>query len=218
MGYINATTELVVAFSNFAWPLTLIGMVVWFRKSIAELFGVIKRQINLGASVKYGDLELNGIKIENAQEISGDIFEIVGADQELLAQRDKIYAQQKNIFLVHRAIKTTEFHDKNGLPIFDISLYLITHKTYGALNDVKYVEYYLGKHFRTPLSKYGMKFVVKNSKDGFAVRTTAYGPGLCEARIYFHDGTIAIVNRYMDFEGSGYKYDPNDDGNIRNGK
>ena len=67
MGYINATTELVVAFSNFAWPLTLIGMVVWFRKSIAELFGVIKRQINLGASVKYGDLELNGIKIENAQ-------------------------------------------------------------------------------------------------------------------------------------------------------
>jgi hypothetical protein len=169
----------------------------------------------MGASLKYGALELHGIKIDSAQELKSGVFDKSGADKELFESRDAIYRLQKNIFLVHRAIKTSELHERNGLPIYDISIYLVGHKNYGALNDVKYVEYYLGEYFKSPLSKYGAKFVVKNSKDGFAVRTTAYGPVLCQARIYFHDGTSVIANRYIDFEGSGYKFVPNNDESMQ---
>ena len=45
-----------------------------------------------------------------------------------------------------------------------------------------------------------------NGNDGFAVRLSAYGPTLCVARVRFHDGTEATLTRYLDFEGTGYKY------------
>jgi len=48
--------------------------------------------------------------------------------------------------------------------------------------------------------------VVKNGTDNFAVRTNAYGPMLCEARIVFHDGSEKTVSRYLDFEGTGYRF------------
>jgi hypothetical protein len=214
MEWFKTINEIVVALSNYAWPATFVGLALWFKGPIRELFGVLKQQIQMGATVKYGALELNGIKLDAGPAIDGGVFEIVGADEELFKSRDDIYRKQKNIFLVHRALKTTQFHERNGLPIYDVSIYLICHKNYGALNEIRYVEYYLGKHFRTPLSRYGSKFIVKNSKDGFAVRTTMYGPGLCDARIYFHDGSTAVLNRYMDFEGSGYRFDPNNDGNV----
>lgn len=33
-----------------------------------------------------------------------------------------------------------------------------------------------------------------------------YGPTLCEALIVFHDGTESHVSRYLDFEGTGYRF------------
>jgi len=53
-----------------------------------------------------------------------------------------------------------------------------------------------------------MKYVVENGSDGFAVRINAYGPILYEARIIFHGQAEATVSRYLDFEGTGYRFAP----------
>ena len=54
--------------------------------------------------------------------------------------------------------------------------------------------------------EYGTKYIVENGTDGFAVKTNGYGPMLCEARIIFHDGTETTVSRYLDFEGTTYRF------------
>ena len=71
---------------------------------------------------------------------------------------------------------------------------------------MKEVHYYFGQHFGLKQNEYGTQFIVKNGTDNFAVRTNAYGPTLCEARIIFHDGTNTNVSRYLDFEGTGYRF------------
>ena len=110
------------------------------------------------------------------------------------------------MFLVHRVRVTGLFHPFNKLPTYDITVYLISHKNFGHLNDVKEVQYYFGQHFGLKKSEYGTKFIVTNGTDNFAVRTNAYGPTLCEALIVFHDGTESHVSRYLDFEGTGYRF------------
>ena len=74
------------------------------------------------------------------------------------------------------------------------SVYLIAHKNFGHVNEVRQVEYYFGQHFRLRKSEYGTKYIVENGTDGFAVKTNAYGPMLCEARIIFHDGTETTIS------------------------
>jgi hypothetical protein len=71
---------------------------------------------------------------------------------------------------------------------------------------VREVQYYFGQHFGLKQSQYGTKFVVENGSDGFAARVNAYGPMLCEARILFHDGSETTVSRYLDFEGTDYRF------------
>jgi hypothetical protein len=206
---LKVATELLGALSGYAWPVAVVGLVVWFRKAILGIFDAVKRHISLGASLKYGDLELRGIRLENFPLISGAEYERIAADKNLLEARDTLYKRQKNVFLVHRSKQTEEIHPGTGLPVYDLSIYLITHKNYGALNDIKRVEYYLGKYFGKSVSEFGTKYIVRNSNNGFGIRTTAYGPTLCEARVVFHDDTETIMNRYLDFEGSGYRFDPN---------
>lgn len=92
------------------------------------------------------------------------------------------------------------------LPTFDVSVYLLPHKNFGRMNDVRQVEYYFGQHFGLTQSAYGTKFIVENGSDDFAVRVNAYGPMLCEARIVFHDGVETTVSRYLDFEGTSYRF------------
>jgi hypothetical protein len=208
-GCLKILTEFLTAVSGFAWPVVAVGLIIWFRGELTDVIKAIKRRIDRGDPFKLGSFELSGIKLENFPLAGGSEYERVAADKNLLQAREDLYKRQKNVFLVHRQKKTDDLHTATGQPIYELSIYLITHKNYGALNDIKQVEYYLGKYFGKSVSQYGTKYVVKNSNDGFGIRTTAYGPTLCEARIAFHDGSETIVTRYLDFEGSGYRFDPN---------
>ncbi|MBY5867380.1 pYEATS domain-containing protein [Rhizobium leguminosarum] len=209
MSGVSAVTELLKALAEFSWPAAVALILWWFHAPLRGILDALKAQIWRGASVKYGEIELHGIQLDNFPLAAGSVYEKVGADDQLLSARHEVYRLQKNVFLVHRAVKTQEVHKGTGKASYDISVYLIAHKSYGALNDVQRVEYYFGKYFDRKTYSNGAKYIVKNSKNGFAVRTTAYGPTLCEARLYFHDGSSAMVNRYLDFEGSGYEFDPN---------
>jgi hypothetical protein len=165
----------------------------------------LRQQIASGAALKWKDFEFKGVDV-SVFDRDGLSYAQEPADKAIFDQREKNYSDTKCLFLVHRAKPTGLFHSVNGLPTYDISVYLVPHKSFGQYNDVREVQYYFGRHFGLSLSEFGTKYVVKNGTDGFAAKINAYGPTLCEARVIFHDGTEATLSRYLDFEGLGYRF------------
>lgn len=198
--------KLVEAASGFAWPILLAFVVWYFRTQIAALFQLLRQQLASGVAVKWRDFEFKGFNIESFDSRSGSEYRQVAAEKSVVDERDRIYKRNKNLFLVHRVRPTGQDHSITGLPTFDVSVYLMPHKNYGYMNDVREVEYYFGRHFGLKQAEFGTKFIVRNGSDNFAVRVNAYGPMLCEAHLLFHDGSKAIVNRYLDFEGTIYSF------------
>jgi poly(A) polymerase Pap1 len=77
--------------------------------------------------------------------------------------------------------------------LYDILIYLIPHKD-ATLAPVTKVEYYFGKYWDDQL------FLVTDRAHNFPIATSAYGPFVCTAELYFSDGTSCILSRYVDFE------------------
>jgi hypothetical protein len=198
--------SLLTFLGSIAWPATVIAVGYYLRDHINGGLVLLRQQIGRGASLKYKDFELLGVPLDSSSNIEGKGYTREPAEDQLLEKRDGIYKAQKNLFVVHRVKPTGEFHSENKLPIYEVLIYLFPHKSFGAINDVKMVEYYFGHYFGKSKSKNGTKYVVKNGSEAFAVKVTAYGPMLCEAKIIFQDGTETLTNRYLDFEGTGYKF------------
>jgi hypothetical protein len=198
--------NLLTALSGFAWPALVFAVGLYFRGEIKSLFLQFQRQLASGAALKWKDFEFRAIQIDPLDLRDGSQYVQEPADKNFFDRRHKSYEENKNLFLVHRVRPSGQFHQFNRLPTYDITVYLLSHKNFGHLNDVKEVQYYFGQHFGLKQSEYGTKFIVRNGIDNFAVRTNAYGPMLCEARIVFHDGTNTNVSRYLDFEGTGYRF------------
>jgi hypothetical protein len=192
---------------SIAWPITLLIIGYFAKDRVFDLLSALRRQILAGATFKFKDIEYKGVDLSDFEKMGNSSFVRESADDEILKRRNEIYAIRKNIFLVHRARESGKVHPVNGLPTYDISIYLIGHKSYGAINDIKEVQYFFGKYFGLNQSSNGTKYIVRNGTDGFAVSLNAYGPTLCEARVVFHDGTEALFDRYLDFEGTGYRFD-----------
>ncbi|RXH16588.1 hypothetical protein EAS56_06245 [Bradyrhizobium guangzhouense] len=198
--------NLLTALSGFAWPALLLVVLVYFRNELRSIALQFQRQLASGAALKWKDFEFRAIQIDVLDARQGSEYAQVPADKFLFEKRHKSYKENKNPFLVHRTSPSGQFHPFNKLPTYDITVYLLSHKNFGHLNDVKEVQYYFGHHFGLQQGEYGTKFVVKNGTDNFAVKTNAYGPMLCEARVVFHDGSETSVSRYLDFEGTGYRF------------
>lgn len=201
-------SKIVTALSSFAWP-GLVGFVLYkFRGEIGDFCRMFRRQIAVGASLKFRDFEFKGFNVSSFDSIDGTGFTQVEADKQVFDNRHRIYNSQRNLFLAHRTMPTGRVHSVTGLPTYDISVYLISHKNIGRLNDVREVQYYFGQHFGLKQFHYGTKYVVTNGNENFAVKINAYGPTLCEARVVFQDGAEVIFNRYLDFEGTDYRFQP----------
>jgi hypothetical protein len=121
-------------------------------------------------------------------------------DDNRYKERKSYYGPNRGIFLVHKLAPS-----KNPKQLYDILLYLIPHKD-ATLAPVQKVEYYFGR--------YGWKNRIFTSIDrasGFKISTSAYGPFVCTAKIYFTDSKDAMIWRYVDFEagalGSGIRND-----------
>jgi hypothetical protein len=183
-------------------------VVWWFRNELHSIFLLLRQQIAAGAAIKWRDFHFKGIDITSFDARDGTGYKQEVADKEIFDQRHASYARNKNQFLVHRVRPTGQIHSITNLPTFDISVYLVAHKNFGHLNDIRQVEYYFGQHFGLKTGEYGTKFIVENGTDGFAVKNNAYGPMLCEARIIFHDDTETTMSRYLDFEGTSYRFSP----------
>lgn len=197
------TADIITA---IAWPGAIVFIVLYFRKNLNRILGNLNFQLENGLNVKWKDFEFKGVSIFVDSKGQNDYYTVVEADQVLFQKRTEAYARHKNLMLVHRAKRTDKTHAGSGLDIYELSVYLIGHKSYGKINDVKSVEYYFGQHFGIKEYPYGYKYIIENGSEGFAVKITAYGPTLCEARIKYHDGREATLNRYLDFEGTGYQF------------
>lgn len=165
-----------------------------------------KQQLASGAALKWKDFEFKGQDLASFDRRDGTGYKQVPADDALYENRHQSYGTNRNLFLVHRVRPTGRTHSVTSLPTFDVSVYLISHKNFGHMNNVRRVEYYFGHHFGLKLGERGTKYVVENGTDGFAVLVNAYGPMLCEARIIFHDGMETTVSRYLDFEGTSSRF------------
>jgi hypothetical protein len=202
----EAFAKAIEALSGFAWPALILFAGFYFREQIQSLFQLARQQIASGAALKWKDFEFKGLDLASFDAWEGTGYCQEPADKSLFDKRHESYRINKNLFLVHRVRPTGQSHAITGLPTYDVSVYLIPHKNFGHLNDVREVQYYFGQHFGLNQSEYGTKFVVENGSDSFAVRVNAYGPTLCEARIVFHDGSETTVSRYLDFEGTDYRF------------
>jgi prokaryotic YEATS domain len=196
---------LILALSGFAWPALILAVGLYYRSNLNALLKLFQEQLASGAAVKWKDFEFRAIHID-ADAKDGTGYIQTKASEVFFQRRHKSYKNNKNLFLVHRIKPTGALHPFNQLPTYDITVYLVSHKNFGHLNDVKEVHYYFGQHFGLKSGEYGTTYIVSNGTDSFAVRTNAYGPMLCEALIVFHDGTESHVSRYLDFEGTGYRF------------
>lgn len=114
-------------------------------------------------------------------------------------QRDRLYVENRNLFLIHTWRPST----RKG-QVADISIRLTEHVRRGPkagqasterpLVDglVEKVEYDLGSSFRT--------FEKHNAEANFKLDISAYGPTMCFAKVYFTDNYPPItLYRYLDF-------------------
>jgi hypothetical protein len=196
----------LTALSGFAWPALVLFVGAYFRREIRSILVFAKQQLASGAALKWKDFEFKGLDLAAFDRRDGTGYTQVPADAALLEKRHASYKTNKNLFLVHRVRATGRVHTVTSLPTYDVSVYLIPHKNFGHLNDVREVQYYFGHHFGLRLGQQGTKYVVENGTDGFAVVVNAYGPMLCEARVIFHDGSETVISRYLDFEGTSYRF------------
>jgi hypothetical protein len=197
---------LITALSLLSWPLGIVVLCFVFKAQIREAVKALVSKVENALEIKFGDIQIKGPDVSSPVELKEASVNVKKRDKEWLEKRDLLYFKQRNIFLVHSVKPALGLHPTAKVPYFDISVYLASHKGRGALNDVKQVEYYLGEHFLDDTSKCPASFLVRNGTDGFPLKTDAYGPTLCQARIFFQDGTTIDVERYLDFVGYPYKY------------
>jgi hypothetical protein len=139
--------DFLTALSGFAWQALILAVGLYFRGEIKSLFLQFQRQLASGAAVKWKDFEFRAIQIDPFDVRDGSEYVQEPADSSFFCRRHKSYEASKNLFLVHRVRPSGQFHPFNKLPTYDITVYLLSHKNFGHLNDVKEVHYYFGQHF-----------------------------------------------------------------------
>ena len=202
----DAFAKLIESLASFAWPVAILVIGYYLKDYVIGILSGLKQQLAAGASLKFKEFEFRGINVADFRTREDSVYSREPVSEEVASARHERYDRCRNIFLVHQCKPTGDVHEQNGLPTYEIAIYLIGHKSYGLLNEIKEVDYYLGERFGRSLGKYGAYYKVRNGNDGFAVRLTAYGPTLCVALVRFHDGKEATLTRYLDFEGTGYRY------------
>lgn len=123
--------KLLQALSGFAWP-SLIFFGLWaFRAQIESLFQLARQQLASGAAIKWRDFEFKGLDLASFDTKDGSGYRQENVDKATLDQRHNSYAQNKNLFLVHRVRPTGQTHAITQLQTYDVSVYLVSHKNFG---------------------------------------------------------------------------------------
>jgi hypothetical protein len=200
-----------------AWPLLILAIALIFFNDLKRLVGAFISRIETDESIKIGGLELQGARIrgsQQAKEQGADVFEpdsgveLRPATEEDFQYRKQYRYQSRLVKLVHTVLTT---RDKR-YPL-RVLVYLKTEKILPSLdqdkgyvparlNDVDYVEYYLGKYYGK--GEWGSWFIVRDVEHNFAIEYLAEDEVNCIARVHFHPkgGKTEVVElrRFLDLE------------------
>jgi hypothetical protein len=153
---LEAIAKVLTACAPFIWPLVFLVVIFRYHKQIMNIYFLCCQQISAGAALKFGTIEIHGADLTKPEDREGANYRREPAGESFLADRDSVYKYSKNLMLVHRIRPRGEMHEIVKLPVYDIWVYLIPHKNLGKINDVKAVEYYLGKYFGRSESEFGV--------------------------------------------------------------
>lgn len=166
-------------------------VLVVFYSSLRDLLASVLWRVRCGTPIRFGSFELGGAYVSPTGDISQDAAHIESMpdeDNARLNERDQYYRPSRRIFLVHKLSVSR----KSG-QLYDIQIYLIPHKD-ATLACVERVEYYFGHYWGNKI------FVSRDRSLAFSVSTSAYGPFVTTAKVYFTDGPSVMLSRYIDFE------------------
>ncbi len=176
---------------SLLWFILAVVLLCVFKGVIQQLISAIIWRVKSGAQVKIASFEIGGSYVSPDPSISvrGKFIEsLTDEGQQRYKERGEYYLSNRDLFLVHKLAPSERPNQ-----LYDILIYLIPHKN-PTLASVQKVEYYFGRHWGDKI------FVSTGRASGFAISTSAYGPFVCTAKLYFTDGGSAMIWRYIDFE------------------
>lgn len=185
------------ALPSIVWVLLIAAIVWWLRSEIKALFSALVSRVKSGGHFKVGFVEIgpsSGMVAKPGDFSNEDTRVGVYVDKEgaRAEERDALYQTARDVMLVHRLQRSSQ----DG-QLYDILIYVIPHKG-ASLAGVTKVEYFFGHYW-------GNKIYPSSDRGrGFPIVTSAYGPFLCTARVYFNDGAAVTLSRYVDFEMSAF--------------
>ncbi len=165
-----------------------------YRHEIRDFVQTVGLRLKSGASVKILSVEIGPVYVATTGATVDNRFIQSRVDDERdpsktrYEERKQYSEPVRKIFLVHRLSPS-----KQPKQLYDVLAFLKAGKG-ASLLDVEKVEYYFGKHWGNRI------FTSTNKWNSFAIGTSAYGPFLCTAHVFFNDGYVAKTWRYIDFE------------------
>lgn len=182
------------------WITFLGGLAFFFRKDLKALIRAVLSRVQHGASMKVAGLEIGSGVTLPSQLLKSEYSKIAQPDDgRRREERDNYYSECRRIMLVHKLFPSTEPGE-----LYDILIYVLPAR--GAnLSVVDRVEYFFGG-----FGWNNKVFTVRDRSRGFPILTSAYGPFLCTAEVFFTDGGSRMLHRFIDFEmGSLATYSKN---------
>jgi len=178
------------ALPSLLWVGLAILAFLLLRRQLIDLLENLARRVRTGASIKLFSLELGQTYVaQNVGNSNESAFpHRTDSDSRRWKQREVYYAPNRDILIVHRLAPS-----KHKGMLYDIEIYLVPHKD-STLASVAKVDYYFGRNWGNQI------FSSTDRARGFAISTSAYGPFMCTAELFFTDGESVIIGRYVDFE------------------
>lgn len=171
------------------WIIFIIALLTIFHEQCIQLFTAMRKRIEGGCSFKAGPIEL-GADLDVLKKVNPeshrDTEEVIGSDWD--SERRGIYENNRGVFLTHVITPSRKAGQK-----YDIYIYLIRHKT-NDFNDIEKAELFFGHMWGNQI------FNAYEESGLIGVTTSAYEPFLCTCCVYFKDGKVIRLNRYVDFE------------------
>jgi hypothetical protein len=172
------------------WLGFIVTIAAMFRRQLSAVLSSVYLRIRSGASFKAFQIELGSLPTIHQNDATNIVASrpFNSADKAISKEREAEYRRTRQIEIVHR-ISPSEVDGQ----LYDIVVYAIAHRD-ASLLGLQRVDYYLARPWGERV------YFSEDRARAFAIRTCAYGPLLCLARLHFNDGEAANVFRYIDFE------------------
>jgi hypothetical protein len=179
------------ALPTIMWVVLALVILVLFFTKFSDLLSSLIWRVRCGSPVKLGTFEFGATYVSPNGDISkaaGSLETLQDKDGLRSNDRNQRYKTNRGLFIVHRLAIS-----KEPKQLYDIEIYLIPHKD-ATLACVQYVDYYFGHYWGDKI------FRSHDRARGFSISTSAYGPFVATAKVFFSDDQSCVVSRYIDFE------------------